>query len=319
MNQKIKMQILEEIKKPNVKGFLIRLIIFAILYAVVFKLHPIFTGRFYGYAFTVFEPYTFYIVFPVLILFTIIKWKQIKEEPKYSNSLWQTLLFSILGIGILSTSIKEILIQTIDIIPNTFTYLFPVYAALTAFFLAIFNFTFVKKFSSELFLVIYLIFLYLAGHVLLDSTWYYFSSIILYSLSSILPIFSNTVSVDPSQLMIGMENFEVNIGATCSGIFSMLTFSFLYVTSVMMIKKKAKIDWLKGIIGFVLGIIALFILNIVRIAIIIAVGAFYSAELAIDLFHEYLSAIFLIGLFLGYLYFVFPRIIKPSQEGEHSA
>ena len=308
------MRILEEIKKPNVRGFLIRLILFAVLYAVIFKSHPNLTMYLYGYKHKMIEPYSFYVVFPILGLFAVLKWKQLREEKPYKNSFLQTVIFLILACGVFLINLKGLLVFTEEIIPNSVIYFFPLYLGLSFVFLAIFNLQFVKKYKDELFLVVYLVFLYLSTHVLLENTWYYFSSVILYSLSSILPIFSDAVSVDTSQLMIGMENFKVNVGATCSGIYSIMTFAFLYVASITMIKKKNQINWTKGIFGFLLGIVALFILNIIRIAIIIAVGAFYSPELAIDLFHEYLSAIFLIALFLGYLYFVFPRIIKPASS-----
>jgi hypothetical protein len=107
-------------------------------------------------------------------------------------------------------------------------------------FVAIFNINFIKKFESELFLLIYIVLLYVIGEVLIEKFWFYFSSVILSALGYILPFISNTVKIDPSQLMVSMENFTVNVGATCSGIYSLVTFTFLFIASVMMIQNTSQ-------------------------------------------------------------------------------
>jgi exosortase/archaeosortase family protein len=291
------------------------------LYGVIFKYHPELTSKLYGYQTESFEPYFVYLFYPILILFTIVKWKDISSMKPYKNCFWQTTFFSLLAAVIFLFPLKELLIKystTNDIIPHQFIYYFPLFLGFTSLFVGIFNTKFIKKFESELFLLIYTVCLYLIAQVLIEKFWVYFSNTILFALGYILPLFSKAVTIDPSELMVSMEGFSVNIGATCSGIYSLTTFAFLFVASVIMIQKKAKVDMLKTVIALIAGLVMIFVLNIIRIAIIIIIGAFYSPELAIELFHEYLSAVFLIGLFVIYLYFIFPKIIQgPRGKNSH--
>lgn len=316
-NQKNKQMknLLERIKEN--KGYFIRLTIFLALYGVIFKYHPNLTSKLYGYQTESYQPYFIYLFYPILALFTIVKWKEISSMKPYKNCFWQTTFFSMLAAIIFLFPLKDLLkySQTYETIPHQFVYYFPMFLGYTSLFVAIFNIKFIKKFESELFLLIYVICLYLIADVLIDKFWFYFSNTILFALGYILPIFSKTVTIDPSQLMVSMENFTVNVGATCSGIYSLVTFSFLFVVSIIMIQKRSKVHLFKTISAFLAGLFIIFLLNIIRITIIVSVGAFYSPDLAINLFHEYLSAIFLIGLFVTYLYFIFPRIIlHPVQK-----
>jgi exosortase/archaeosortase family protein len=177
-------------------------------------------------------------------------------------------------------------------------------------FTAIFNIRFVKEFSNDLFKIAYLFAIFLVIRVIIGKFWIYLSTIIFYALSIILPVLSNNVSTDPSLLKVSMENFTVTIGAPCSGIYSLMTFFFLFTISVILLAQKNKLDYLKTSIALITGLIIVFLLNILRVSIIIFIGAYYSADLAMELFHEYLSAIFLIALFIVYLYLIFPRILK---------
>ncbi len=295
------------------KGYFIRLTLFLTLYGLIFHYHPDITARLYGYHTESYQPYFIYLFYPILGIFTLVKWKEISSMKPYKNSLWQTILFSLLALIIFLIPVKGWLLQYYhvqNVIPLQFIYYFPMFLGYTCLFIGLFNFNFVRRFESELFLLIYTACLYLVAEVLIEKFWFYFSDTILAALGSFLPLISKTVVVDPSQLMVKMEEFSVNIGATCSGIYSLTTFSFLFVTSLVLIHKKANIKKLQAFIAYIIGLGILYALNIVRIAIIITVGAFYSPDLAIELFHEYLSAIFLIGLFLLYLYHVFPKIIK---------
>jgi len=291
------------------KGYFVRLGIFLVLYGIIFKYHSSLTEYLYGYETKSFQPYFIYILYPILALFTIVKWKNISAMKPYKNKLWQTIVFLILGTAILLSPLKQLLLKYSDAVPHEFIYYFPMFAAYSSIFVGIFNIKFIKKFESELFLLIYVVLLYIVSEVLIEKFWVYFSGTILSALSYILPLFSNTVKIDPSQLMVSMNDFTVNVGATCSGIYSLTTFSFLFVASIMMIRKTSKIDTLKTIVALLAGLVMIFILNIVRISIIVSIGAFYSPDLAMNLFHEYLSAIFLIGLFVFYLYLIFPKIL----------
>lgn len=303
---------LKQIVLPNTKGFLIRIALFCVLYALIFYLHPIISLKILGYSVSSAQHYFVYLLYPILFLFTLTKWDQIKEIKPYKNEFWHTLFFSLLAIIIFLLPLKQLVAD--EVIPFQFIYYYPMYLGYASLFIAIFNWNFVKKFTSELSTILFIILFYMAFQVLLQSLWPYFSHVILSAQGLILPLFSDSVEIIPSELYVKMEDFWVTIGATCSGIFSITTFTFLFIATILMIQKNSKIHMPKTIIALIAGLLATYLLNIIRVSIIIIIGAFYSADLALELFHEYLSAIFLIVLFVGYLYFVFPRlIVKPKQ------
>ncbi len=289
--------------------FWLRLLLFFVLFMIIFTKLPDVTKSLYGYRVDNYQPYFFYLMYPIVILFVILRWKKIKAIPYYGNDFFQSILFLTLAVLTFLLPLKDLFLTFPDF-PHQFIYYFPLMIGYSFLFIAIFGFNFVKKFSSELFLIVYLFALYLVSQVLIETYWMYFSKVILYALGLILPLISKSVSIVPAELLVKMENFSVNVGAPCSGIYSLTTFLFLFIASILFLKQKMKIYIIRAAVALIAGLVLVFILNIIRIAIIISVGAFYSAELAINLFHEYLSAIFLLGLFILYLYFIFPLIVK---------
>lgn len=295
--------------KPNIRVFLIRTAIFFVLFIVIFQGLPEITNMIYGYSLESAQPYFALLVYPLFLIFSVIRWKKIKTLEHYKNKLIPTMIFILLAALAFLSPIKGILISFPEI-PPPIVYYLPMLIGYSFLFVGIYGLKFVKTFSSELFLIVLIFVLYLISQLLIEMYWQIFSNIILFFLGFILPIFTKSLMIDPNQYLIVMENFHVLIGPPCSGIYSLTTFLFLFVAAVFMLKEKVKIHFWKTAAALLFGLLLIFLLNILRIVIIIYVGAFHSPELAIELFHEYLSSIFFIALFVAYLYFVFPRIVK---------
>jgi len=301
---------LHDIKtNKSLRWFTVRLFIFALLYAAIFNFHPQLTQVLFGYHVSNYDPYLAYLIYPLLILFAIIRWDTIKNMQSYKNSWWDTLMFSITAIFTFLAPLRGVML-TYSFLPNEFVYNIPLTIGFIFLFYAIFNIEFVHKFGNDLFKIVYVFILFLIARVLIGKFWIYLSFIILNVLGVVLPWFSSNVSVDSSVLNVVFNNFNVNVGAPCSGVYSLVTFFLLFGVSIILLAQKNKLDYLKTSIALVAGLALVFIFNIIRVTIIILVGGLYSQELAINLFHEYLSAIFLIAIFVLYLYLVFPRIIK---------
>ena len=148
----------------------------------------------------------------------------------------------------------------------------------------------------------------------MDDCQWWIHLIILLLIFKYLPLFSHLTHVDLETFQIRFLDFNVYVGPPCAGVYSMATFTFLFITTLVFIRKKQKIDPFKTFFALFFGLLATFILNIVRVAIIVLVGGYYSPELAINLFHEYLSAIFLIALFMAYLYWIIPKLIEKPRH-----
>lgn len=298
-------------EEKNLRGYIIRMGLFFVLFAVIFKFHHIFTATFLHYSYSNYISFLEYLIYPFFILFSILRWEKIKEMKSYKNNMLQTIGFALLSVLCFMAPLKYVYLALTNI-PHDFIYFGAVIPGYIFLFIAIFNFKFIKKFNSELFSIVYLFILFLALQVITEKFWVPLSGLILLSLNYILPLFSNSVSIDPSQLAVTMNDFSVTVGATCAGFYSLITFALLYVGSVLLLKQKNDIHNLKAAVALIIGLICAFILNIIRVATIVIIGALYSAELALELFHEYMSAVLLIALFMGYLYFVFPKIVKPK-------
>lgn len=290
--------------------FLVKLVLFLVLYSFIFRNHHILTNKLYGYSYQIInQPYLIYLIYPFLGLFFIIRRQKIREFGLYKTNLIQSMGFLFLSAMLFLTSMRDFFIEFSEFPPN-FIYFSTMLPAFMALFTAIFGYKFVKNFSSDFFIIVYCFIVYLVGETMIGKFWVYLSGVILSALNFILPLFSKSVIIDPSQLSVMVNDFHVNIGAPCAGISSLVTFTFLFVVSVILLKQKNPINYVKSAIALVVGLGIIYLLNIIRVTTIILIGAFYSPEIAIDLFHEYMSAVMLIALFVAYLYFVFPRIIK---------
>jgi exosortase/archaeosortase family protein len=168
-----------------------------------------------------------------------------------------------------------------------------------------FSLYFVKKFKKDIRISIMIFALALFLIVEFQKLWVYFSyavSKIVYFLLSL--TFNSTLTFDGTLPYLGIiNNFVVGIGKPCSGIDSMLMFIFLYVFITgydwKVLNKK------KLAIMFIPGIISVFLLNVIRIYLLITIGAFVSQGFAIGFFHTNASMILFLGyfiLFWGLLY-----------------
>jgi len=293
-------------KKKGFRQVMIRLAIFIALYLLILFFHADFTDYFYGYIFGVNDGYTPYLIFAVLGVFGFLRWEIIKSVKSYKNSLLQTLVFGGIAMGIFVTPVK-FLVTEWGINPVG-SYFIPLFTGFSFLFLAVFNLKFIKLFLQELIILALIILSYIMTQVLIEGFWIYSSKAITYTLSICLPWISDNVIVNSDTLNIQLEEFSVFIGPPCAGIYSMTAFTLLFVTSLLLMRKWRDIHYFSALLVYLGGLIVVFLLNIVRVMIILYVGAYYSRELAIDLFHEYLSAIFLLGLFTLYLYFIVPKI-----------
>ncbi len=318
---KIKTKILNLFRKDfaycdESRGFVIRLLIFFGLYAMISIYHGQLTVFLHKYHFAIADFYLPYLIFPLFLIFIFFRWKEIKSTGPYKNSVKETIIFILLSAVIFCFPINKIIsadANSVSLWQNTkifSIFYLQLLLGFTTLFAAVFNLKFIRRFKSGLFVILLAIILYMSGQILIENFWSYFSYTATFTLSKILPLYTDTSYIDLETFHIQVKDFNVFIGPPCTGIYSILTFIFLYLFTLSMIAGLRKIDGFKAFLALLAGIAATFFLNIIRITTIIMVGAYHSKELAINLFHEYLSAIFLLGLFILYLYFVIPAVLK---------
>jgi exosortase/archaeosortase family protein len=285
-----------------------RLFIFLGIYTVVCAFISDLSEALHGLALIFNDRYAFLLVYALFALFAVFCRDKFEAIPKYKNRLMESVGFAALSLTVFCLPIVSWAgLADINLLS---AYYFQLFLGLGFMFLSIFNLNFIKHFKRELSILMILFVSYSLIQFLVEAYWEYFSYVIMGALSYILPAFSNNLILSPEHYGVRMEEFRVFIGPTCTGIYSMVTFTALYVISLFFFQDIKRFDPFKTFLAFFLAMIAIFVLNILRIAVIIVVGAYISETLAIKVFHEYMSAVIFLGLFLLYLYLVIPRLLK---------
>lgn len=250
------------------------------------------------------------------MIFFFLTRDKLKELSKHNFELKTTILFGILSIGsfIGYFLLKQFLINNPIYAVENILLFYPLKELTlilgTIFlFISIFGWKFSKyfskKFKKEIGISIGVFALTLFLIVEFQKLWVYFSYAVAKSVYFLLNLtFDAVLSFSGNMPNLGIINkFVVNIGQPCSGVDSMLMFIFLYVFI-------AGYDWNKFnkkklALMFIPGVISVFILNIIRIYLLITIGAFFSESFAIGFFHTNASMILFLGyfiLFWGLLY-----------------
>lgn len=299
------------------KKYFKRLTVFFVLYTLLVMFHVRFLSFLYENSFEIFNKHSFLILYPMLLIFNYLQWSRIKTYKWESFKFREFLFFLFFSIVFFLLPPQKIVLLNVD--PNIAS-LVPFYSGVSLMFAAIFGRKFIKKFGTELLIIAYILFAYIIAKMLIIYSWSYLVYGILALFNYIFPLISDNYLVALSTYNVRLENFSVNVGPTCAGIYSMVTFSLLYISSVTLLNRgSSKLNIRKTTLFFAIGLLGVYLLNILRVLIIVLVGAYISKTLAIKFFHEYLGAIFLIGVFLIYLYFVIPKLVDHSKHSSSSS
>ncbi|MDD5181568.1 MAG: archaeosortase/exosortase family protein [Candidatus Nanoarchaeia archaeon] len=180
--------------------------------------------------------------------------------------------------------------------------------------LSVFNLNFSKefmaKFGNRLLITIIMFFLTAIISAALQQNWIIFSTAVAKGASFLLGLTFNSSSSASSYgtPVLSVGNFEVNIGAPCSGIESGSLFIFFYMAIVILDwkrinKKLAALLWIPGLIG-------MFCVNILRIYVLMLIGHLVSPKIAISIFHENAGWMFFVVYIFVFWYLAYPKIRK---------
>ncbi|MDX9970966.1 MAG: exosortase/archaeosortase family protein [Candidatus Gracilibacteria bacterium] len=302
--------LLEEIKNlknrknEGLKGFTFRFLIYIFLLSLVSTFYPYYkvaigqpfystNGGFYKYLF-----------FFILIIFVISQKEKIEKSYAYKNKLSQTIGFLILSIVLYSTPFT-ILSDNLNITPIVANYLIFSIASISLA-LSIFNINFIFKYMQEESLkLLLLIMAFFSAPLIFKNLWTIIFTPIKWGINFITNLTIGKTIITEMQeetgLLVNLKDFNVGVGPACSGIQSIIAFTILYLATLIFLKKEKRINKKNAISIFLLGIISLYILNIARIIVLIYTGAYISEELAINLFHEYLSSLIFLFIFMIFI------------------
>ena len=177
--------------------------------------------------------------------------------------------------------------------------------------LAIFDLNYLRKilakFNKQITLLAITVSAFYIISWLLQTKWKIFSYVVakinylLLSLS-----FSNTF-YDPLGPTLSAGGFSVIIGEPCSGVTSLVLFTFLFMLFVVFDWEKINKHYLA--IAFTLGIIGMFFISILRVYLLMLVGAYISPHVALGLFHNNIGWLIFVFYFAVFTWVSYPYLI----------
>lgn len=117
----------------------------------------------------------------------------------------------------------------------------------------------------------------------------------------LLSVFSSRTYADPPAYIIGVDDFAVHIAKQCSGVEGVALVTAFVCLYALIFRKELRFPhyWL---VVLPVAIALSLVLNIVRIAVLVLIGAFISPDLAVNGFHSYAGWLFFTLLALGIVY-----------------
>lgn len=246
--------------------------------------------------------------------FVLLYRERLMRLPEMNYRLKEGLIFllsiaSLIGFYYLETRIDSISTTTINII-----LVHALFLSIFAFLLiGIYGFSFMVKFAKDFKKELG----YFAGFGIITallmnlvwSLWPYLSRIVSEIVYFSLKMISNNVKfIEPRTLII--NGFGAEIAEACSGIYSIFLFSSFYILIIFLDWKK--INKKKAGLLFLPAVIGAFLVNIIRVFMIMVLGAYTSEELALGLYHSYSGMIFFLIYFAIFWLLFYNWMKKPK-------
>ena len=148
----------------------------------------------------------------------------------------------------------------------------------------------------------------------IKTKWYFFSGIVAKSIYYLFKItgFKSFVNMNVEVPIVGIQGFIAGVYEVCSGVDSMGFFTLAYF--MLIILNWRRITLWKTILMYFVGLIGIFFLNIIRVYILIIIGAKISSTFAINAFHTNAGMVFSVIYFLLFLPFALKIIEKKRKK-----
>lgn len=302
--------------RKGFKYFIIRSIIFL---AVIYLIFPLLIKGLAAYlgSGSIFETNLFLDVFALVVIgaFVVLRRNELINLKTYKFGFSSVIYFflSVIFIGLFTYSkyswnLMHVLNNQILVVSLTYLFYF-----LAALFLAfgVYSQKFMYDFREELGSTALIIALFFMLFKAMSDAWYFLGVFISKATYYLLSIHSNAMLSLNNGISLGANNFEVIIGSPCSGIASIGMFLGLFLFISFLDYGRLKTKFILKYL--VIGLIGLIIVVILRLYILMVIGAYFSEKLALGLFHDNLSWILFIIYLIGYWYIVYPNLFGKRE------
>ncbi len=302
---------------PGFKQFLIKTSVFIglfILFSAIIGQKIVSSDLLYKFNIFIYGGMGYILLFSVLG-FILLHKDRFGDFKKYRYELKQIIFLFFSALCLAGFYILELNVSLVDI--NFISILFVHLLFLSTFILlglGVFGLgfinDFIKKFKKELiyFLIFGVVVYFLMNAVW--SLWSYLSLVVLKIVYFLLKFISEDVAVIGSNTLI-FDGFAAQIAEACSGIYSIFIFSSLYLFSIFLDWKK--LNKLKILLVFVPAVLGAFLVNVLRVFLLMVAGAHMSREIALGLYHSYVGMIFFL-IYFAVFWLLFYKWMKIKKE-----
>ena len=162
---------------------------------------------------------------------------------------------------------------------------------------------FIKSYKKELLICAGLSLVLYAAIFQVWKLWPYLSTLVLQAQFLIFSqLFEPVYIIEPYGLFV--KSFAVEIAEACSGLESIFLFTVLYIAIVIIDIKKLSLK--RVFILFPLLMLALVVVNILRVFLLILIGVLINPQIMAALFHTYLGLILFVIFFFLFMKFGYP-------------
>ncbi len=295
------------------KKVLIRAALFLVVALGLKFARGVVSKGFYGYALQHSDFFARYVLVALVPLFIFSCWEKITNKEYKKDSIVATIIAGFIAVVAL-------------ISPSHYALFFGndawLYGELAldwvrefALFALFFGRSFIKKFRYEIVLMIFLMFFLEAAEIITEKYWQYSSIIIFRALEVIIPNLGMPYELNPNTYLISLNKFRIMIGAPCAGLQSLAAFTLLFSFTVLLLRKRAvNYSGTAAVLWYLIGFVTVYLLNCLRVLLILLVGALYDPDLAINAFHSAIGSIIFLLFFVVFIRVSLPRIAQPSDR-----
>ncbi|MBW3004103.1 exosortase/archaeosortase family protein [Candidatus Woesearchaeota archaeon] len=251
----------------------------------------------------------------VLGAFVVLRHKEIASMKQYAQG-WESIVYIFIAAVAFVLFVYTRYSQgVVDMLGSeglviTLNYLF-YFGAIIFLAVGIYTVRFFNRFIDEIITVIVVVAGYLATIALLDMNWRLFGYGITYLNAKVLSIFGEVSVLYGQEFSLGLDKFVVNIGLPCSGIMSLLMFLALFIVFCFFDYERLRKE--KVLKYLLIGLGIMFLIAVLRVMILMVIGAYWSSDLALSLFHNNVGWVLFIIYVCAYWYVVYPRLFKKES------
>lgn len=156
---------------------------------------------------------------------------------------------------------------------------------------------FLKTFRAEVKACVLLFPILYLGIFEIWKLWPFFSGGVLKAVTFLLSLTFKTQIVPPYTIYV--NGFGIAIAEACSGLDSLFMFSILYL--LVIASDWAKINKVRAVVAYLALAVGLYLVNILRVYVMVVIGAVWSPEIAVHVFHTYAGMVLFFMYFLGFM------------------